>query len=211
VTTQHLFRALGRLALWGAYGAERVRSLTRGAFVRLAPRRNWRTVKIGQIAVSIPSDWGDVEPDIQGGYVVHNRPHRFRMDGDAVWYSSAIELRIRRPDMIGTFPSSPMAETIKTITCAEGPVVLAMAIANGVGPAQRCIALRVLQTARAETRGQPITWREAWRDGETEVAAAPFHPRVAAPLRPGAAPHARMNGTVQTKVDQPRMRPGEAR
>ena len=115
----------------------------------LATTRGWRTVEFTSLRVRVPPDWGDVESTPDGGYVVHNRPAKDRIDGDTVWYSSAIELRVRRPDMPGLPRLAPMQEVTRRLDTADGPVLVALQIANGVGPSRRREAHRVLHSARA--------------------------------------------------------------
>jgi hypothetical protein len=120
------------------------------------PHRHWRKLRIGEIAIRIPPDWGDVEPNVDGSFIVHNRPCRFRIDGDAVWYGSAIELRISRQAPIGAAAGSPMEQIVRTVNCNSGPIVLALSIANGVQVKHRRDALRVLHTVRADPNGEQI-------------------------------------------------------
>jgi hypothetical protein len=115
-------------------------------------------VQIGHLRVQVPGDWGSLEPGADGGFVLHNRPRRFRVDGDAVWYATAVELRIRRPEMAGVARLTPMTETCRTIKTREGAIVVALAIANGVGPSKRREAQRVLASARGVRSGQPLRW-----------------------------------------------------
>ncbi|WP_376703069.1 hypothetical protein RQ479_27260 [Mesorhizobium sp. ISC25] len=134
--------AAGFLSKRLAAGVERIGHL-------IAARRHWKTFDLGAVAIEVPSDWGNVEVT-PGGYVVHNRTACARVDGDAVWYSSAIELHIglaqRRPRQA----NAAFAYRHRVFASASGPIRLTLAIARGVGPAQRNIALRVF--ARANGR-----------------------------------------------------------
>jgi hypothetical protein len=152
-------------------------------FAHFFYRRHWRTIRIGQIILHIPPDWGDVELDEQGDYIIHNRARRFRVDGDAVWYASAIELSIRSERQTCTAAGSAMKEITRTIFSSSGPIVLAMAIANGVPAKQRHNALRILRTARVNPAGEEIVWCEPPVPDRPEGAAGPFHPRIARSVR----------------------------
>jgi hypothetical protein len=126
-------------SLGRAYGA--IRDLVR-------PEVGWRTVHLGGVVVRLPPDWGDPERDGAGELVIHNRPARFRTDGDAVWYASAIELRIRAQDALPR-SAEAMSTSRRRLLTPSGTTVLELAIANGVGPCQRRIATRILSRARA--------------------------------------------------------------
>ena len=156
--------SLERLVLWlagaiarAAYVAALCLQPGRSLGERLGTTRGWRTVEFGPLRIRVPPGWGEVERTPDGGYVVHNRPSKDRIDGDAVWYSSAIELRIRRPDMRSLPRLAPMKEVSRLLQTGDGPVVVALQIANGVGPLRRREARRVLRLARA-VRGAPFTW-----------------------------------------------------
>ncbi len=120
--------------------------------------QGWRTVEIGYLHFRVPPDWGEVERTPDGGFVVHNRPRKDRIDGDTVWYASAIELRIRRPDMKGLPRLAPMQEVSRLVETGNEPVVVALQIANGVGPSRRREAHRVLRSAHAVSAGAPLSW-----------------------------------------------------
>jgi len=145
--------AIARAAYFAAMCLRPSRSLDE----RLGATRGWRTVEFGPLRIRVPPGWGEVERTPDGGYVVHNRPSTDRVDGDAVWYSSAIELRIRRPDMRSLPRLAPMQEVSRLLQTGDGPVVVALQIANGVGPARRREVRRVLRSARV-VRGAPFTW-----------------------------------------------------
>ena len=147
------FLAAGTIACT-AYAAVLCRRSGLLLYDGLSTKRGWRTVEFTSIRVRVPPDWGDVERTRDGGYVVHNRPVEDRIDGDTVWYASAIELRVRRPDMQGLPRLAPMQEITRRFETADGPVLVALHIANGVGPSRRREAHRVLRSARAMT-GRP--------------------------------------------------------
>jgi hypothetical protein len=149
----------------------------------LSPQRSWRVVRIGPLAISTPPDWGDFEHEADDSYVLHNRPRRFRIDGDAVWYGSAIELRIARRTPGGAAAAGPaMTETNRTIICRSGPIFLTLAIANGVAKRQRRKAFRVLESATADAGQAPVVWAVPSRAEERHDEPV-FHSRISGPIR----------------------------
>ena len=134
-----------------AYVAALCRRSGLALYDKLGTTRGWRTVELTSLRVRVPPDWGDVERTPCGGYVVHNRPTKERIDGDTVWYASAIELRVRGPDAPGLPRLAPMQEFTRRLETADGPILVALQMANGVGPSRRREALRVLRSARAVT------------------------------------------------------------
>jgi hypothetical protein len=115
----------------------------------LLSRHRYRTIRIECLQLQVPPHWGDLERDPDGGFVIHNRPARSRIDGDAVWYSTAMELRIRRPGEDSVPRLAPMTVISRTIECEDGPWTVTLAVANGVGPARRREGYRVLSSARS--------------------------------------------------------------
>lgn len=103
----------------------------------------------------MPPGWGEVEPDAAGGFVIHNRPRRFRLDGDAVWYASAIELRVRPGATAPSRSAEAMTVEARIIDGRAGPVLVELAMANGLGEGQRRIARRVLDGVTAIIRRRP--------------------------------------------------------
>jgi hypothetical protein len=170
-----VLRGLGSLAVWIGYAWARSRLALATARAGLFPARGWRIVTIGQVALRVPPQWGELEADVGGGYVLHNRPRRLRIDGDAVWYGSAIELRIRKPDGVAPAPATPMAEFTKELPCPGGPVVLVLAMANGVSQQARRVALEVFRIARVDSRQPPIAWDAP--APRVETGGVLFHPR----------------------------------
>ncbi|MER8692030.1 hypothetical protein NKI77_07600 [Mesorhizobium opportunistum] len=152
-----------------AAGVERI-----GHFI--AARRHWKKFDLGAVAIEVPSDWGNVEVT-PGGYVVHNRAACARVDGDAVWYSSAIELHIgsalQRPHQA----NAAFAYRHRVFASASGPVRLTLAIARGVGRAQRKIAFQVLERADARS-GLDLFCKDALTAPATDLAPL-THDRVA--------------------------------
>lgn len=136
-----------------AFGLGFVASVARRGLCSMSPhrlaQRRWRTLTAGSICLRAPRTWGEVERLESGGYVIHNRARRHRIEGDAVWYGSAIELMIGPPDPPALPPIAPMREHRRTIEGTAGPIVASLRVANGVVPARDREALRVLRSIRA--------------------------------------------------------------
>jgi hypothetical protein len=143
-----VLRALAAVALWIGFAFGRARYWLQSLATQIPPTRGWRVIEAGDIQLHVPPGWGDVEPDPTGGLVIHNRARRFRVDGDAVWYASAIELRIWPAGSALPRSAEAMTTYRKTIGNDNARVLIELAIANGVGPAQRQIAQRVLKSAK---------------------------------------------------------------
>ena len=126
------FLAAGTIVC-AAYAAALCRRSGLALYDSVATTRGWQTLEFTAVRVRVPPDWGDVERTPDGGYVVHNRPAKDRIDGDTVWYSSAIELRVREPDAPGLPRLAPMQEVTRRLETADGPLLVALQIANGVG------------------------------------------------------------------------------
>lgn len=141
-------RALAAVAMWSGFALNRAKLLLQSLTAQILPKRRWRMVEAEDIQLQVPPSWGDVEPDSSGSLVIHNRPRRFRVDGDAVWYASAIELHIRATESSVRRLAEGMTIYRRTIGNAESEVLVELAIANGVSQAQRRIAQRVLSSAR---------------------------------------------------------------
>jgi hypothetical protein len=110
-------------------------------------RENIRTVEAEGVRLLVPADWGQFERDSLGRLVLHNRPKRYRIDGDAVWYSLAVELRILPGRHLEQRNAEAMTTGRRYIVTLRGPVTLELAVANGVGPRQRAAAEMVLKSA----------------------------------------------------------------
>ena len=143
-----ILRAVAKMAVCTGYAvaktSARLRSRSVSSFAG-----NWRTIAAEGVRLRAPQTWGDLERDALGRFVLHNRPRRFRVDGDAVWYSIAIELRIVPGATEKLRNAEAMTATYRTIETDQGPVTIELAIANGVGPRQRAIAQAVLKDAEA--------------------------------------------------------------
>jgi hypothetical protein len=170
-------RGVGIAAAGLSYGWSHLRLTADRLGAVLKPRRGWVALQLGGLAIRVPGDWSEVEPDGRGGYVIHNRPLRQRVDGDAVWYGSAIELRIRRLGDGHSADDAAMSTTVRILDGVGGRIELVLAVAGGVAPRARAIAHGVLRGARAIPRGEPIIWSHhrlaPFTPGET------LHERVA--------------------------------
>jgi hypothetical protein len=152
-------RGVGIAAAGLGYGWSHLRLTAYRLGAGLRPRRGWVARQLGDLVIRVPDNWSEIELDGRGGYVIHNRPRRLRIDGDAVWYGSAIELRIRRLGDGRSADDAAMGTTLRTLDGAGGRIELVLAIAGGVEPGTRAIAQSVLRGARAIPRGEPIVWQ----------------------------------------------------
>ncbi len=173
---------VGGLALAAGFSFRSVGIRAAQAASFIFPYRFWRVVRIGPLAISIPPGWGDLEPDADGGFILHNCPRRFRIDGDAVWYASAIELRIHQRGLVTAVDASVMMETTRTILCPSGPMFLTLAVANGVGNKRHRQAIRVLERVTVDAGNRPIVSGPPERE-HPESDMPVFHPRISGPVR----------------------------
>jgi hypothetical protein len=141
-------RALAAVALWSGFALGSARQWLLSLLASVSPQRGWRVLEAENLQLRVPRSWGDMEEDPAGGVVIHNRPRRFRVDGDAIWYASAVELRIQPSGYLPPQLSQAMTTYRRTIRNGSAEVLIELAIANGVGRAQRRIAQRVLNSAR---------------------------------------------------------------
>jgi hypothetical protein len=148
ITGARALRLIAVLAAGCGHVAARAARGWRTACALVAPQAGWRTCDVGGVRLRLPPGWGDPEREGSGALVVHNRARRFRIDGDAVWYSSAIELRILDGEGHAPRNAEAMTTTRRVLTCADRRVTVELAVANGVGDRQREIAERVLRSIR---------------------------------------------------------------
>jgi hypothetical protein len=146
MTTSSALRTVASIAVLAGYLAAKGSALFRGASRRFS-RRAFRAVEGGGVRLQVPDDWGELEREGQDRLVLHNRPKQFRIEGDAVWYSVAIELRIMPGWQLEPRNAEAMTTTHRYMETPVGPVTLELAIANGVGLRQRAIAETVLKNA----------------------------------------------------------------
>lgn len=139
-------RLAGTLALGLGYLAGLARRLAGAVLSAHRARGHWRTLNAGALRLRVPPGWGEVEPLHGGGYVVHNRPRRHRIEGDAVWYGGAIELMLGPPDPPVLPALAPMREQRRRIMTPGGPIAVSLRIAGGVSARRRREALRVLRS-----------------------------------------------------------------
>lgn len=145
-TDSSTLRAIANIAALAGYFGGRSGSFLRRLSVGHC-RRDFRVIEAEGVRLRVPTDWGELERDAIGRFVVHNRPRRFRIDGDAVWYSTAVELCILPGRHLEGRIAEAMTTTRRLVETSRGPVTLELAVANGLGPSQRAEAEKVLHTA----------------------------------------------------------------
>jgi hypothetical protein len=166
------WRIVGIVAAAAGYGAARIGMASGRIDAALRPMRGWRTVEAAGVRLRVPPGWGEVERSADGGLVIHNRPRHARIDGDAVWYASAMELHIAPGDRARA-GGDAMTVVIRTLGHGGDRVTLSLCIARGVSAGPRRAAERVLASARLGDTSLPDPRAEA--DDVTPLA----HPRVA--------------------------------
>lgn len=145
-TASPALRVVAWIAVLAGYCTAKAGALLRAAS-SISSSTRLRVVEAEGIRLRVPDDWGELERDVLARLVLHNRPPRFRIDGDAVWYSMAVELRILPGRHAKPRNAEAMTTTTRYIETPGGVVTLELAIANGVGPRQRAVAQKVLDTA----------------------------------------------------------------
>lgn len=145
-TASPALRLIARVALLSGFCVAKARALLREAY-KVCARASVRIVEVESVRLFVPLHWGELERDSLGRLILHNRLERHRIDGDAVWYSSAVELRILPGRLIEPRNAEAMAITRRLIDTLRGPVTLELTVANGVGARQRAIAETLLNTA----------------------------------------------------------------
>jgi hypothetical protein len=141
-----VLRAVAKMAVFTGYAAAKTSARLRSPSVS-SSAASWRSIAAEGVRLRAPETWGELERDALGRFVLHNQPRRFRVDGDAVWYSMAIELRILPGATAKLRNAEAMTATYRTIETDQGPVTIELAVANGVGRRQRAIAQAVLESA----------------------------------------------------------------
>lgn len=151
---------LARTAGLAAYAAGYAGALLRGYSRRIVRilRLDWRTRQFGPIRVRTPPEWGEFEPGQRGELVLHNRPRPLRVDGDAVWYASAIELRVRPLSRDAGRDTGVMRTVQRILGPVQSPLVAELRIARGVGPSREEAALTVLRSLRLIGDASLIEW-----------------------------------------------------
>lgn len=157
-------RLVAGFAAMTGYAAAKAREKLHAGRALLGPGAGWRTLEAGGVRLRVPGDWGEFEHDADGTLIVHNRPPRFRIDGDAIWYSSAIELRIFCGDRIAPRNAEAMTAIRRIIPLKDLAATLELAVANGVGTRQRALAERVLWSAEPAAERRPGA-----REGRFEI------------------------------------------
>ena len=151
---------LAEAAIRKGHAGARLRHRLNAIGKRLRGSRDWTARSIGPIEITAPPDWGDLEPAGDDCYVIHNRPRWARVDGDAVWYGNAVEIRFEpddgRPDGRSTV-NQAMTEERRVLALDGRTVVAKLRIARGVGPGQRRIANKVFRSIRTSPRANQVS------------------------------------------------------
>jgi hypothetical protein len=126
--------------------------------VRRLIRWDWRTVSYGPLRARVPQSWGEIETSPEGFLVLHNLPARLRVDGDAVWYGNAIELRIHRQGQSRPNIVEASRSWKRYLGSAEVPLVADLVVANGVRPAKEKEAREVLRSLHLVGDSTAIAW-----------------------------------------------------
>ncbi len=152
-----------------AYGAGYVVSSARkGArALRRILRSDWKTVSYGPLEFRTPTTWGDIEQTVDGMLVLHNRPARMRVDGDAVWYGSTIEIRVYRASETRPAIENAWRSWKRQFGSDEVPLVAELIVANGVRPIKEKEAKVVFKSLRLTGDPATIAWPEP---GDTSIA-----------------------------------------
>lgn len=126
--------------------------------MRRALRWDWRTVCYGPIEIRTPPTWGEIEQGPDGMLVLHNRPPRQRVDGDAVWYASAIELRIYQGSQACPIVDGATSSWSRRLGSPEASLIADLHVARGVTSARTKEAQRVLHSLRLTGDPGSIVW-----------------------------------------------------
>ncbi|RUZ74405.1 hypothetical protein EN943_24045 [Mesorhizobium sp. M7A.F.Ca.US.006.01.1.1] len=139
--------------------------------VRQSLRLDWQSVTFGPLYARTPIGWGSFEPGRDGDIVLHNRPRRLRVDGDAVWYGSAIEIRVGPLPYDNRLADLSAMRTLRRQFGAAGASLFAeLRVARGVLQARQSEAVAVFHSLRLTDRSVAIAWpdREARGPGNTQ-------------------------------------------
>lgn len=145
-----LLRTIALAAATAGYTRQWISAAASVVADTFAPTRNWSERDMDGVTIKVPRSWGEVEQEPTGP-VVYNRPRRFRVDGDAVWYSSAIEIRVRRTEAPGLSSEAPMSELSRALPF-NSRVVVTAAMANGLSRQPRRTVDRILRSARPSSK-----------------------------------------------------------
>jgi len=139
------------------YAASKARLRLRAA--RRALRLDWIAAHYGPLEIRTPPSWGEIEPGPQGTLILHNRPARMRVDGDAVWYGSAVEIRIRPHGGASREPDGGATHCWRRrLGPPDAPLLAELHVAFGVTPAKVKEARRVLSSLRMTGHPDLIVW-----------------------------------------------------
>jgi|GEM_PF-4568309 len=124
-------------------------------------KTEWRTVKYGPLVLRTPPTWGDVEQTTDGMLVLHNRPAKARVDGDAVWYGSTIEIRFYREGEDRPVIENAWRSWKRSLGSRDASVVAELIVANGVRATDVKKALAALKSLRLDGSPTSISWPAA--------------------------------------------------
>ncbi len=145
------------LASYGAgYIANSVAKASRA--LRRVMRLDWLRIAHGPIMLKAPANWGQLEPAADGMLVLHNLPKRLRVDGDAVWYGTAIEIRIYQCPVPRKIVNDAARSFTKRLGSRKVPIIAELILANGVRPAKEREALRVYRSLHIKGDPAAIDW-----------------------------------------------------
>ncbi|MGY4310929.1 hypothetical protein ACVWW1_000232 [Bradyrhizobium sp. JR3.5] len=143
--------------------------------MRRALRWNWRTVCYGPIEIRTPPTWGEIEQGPDGMLVLHNRPLRLRVDGDAVWYGSTIELRMYHGSQGRQTVEGATRYWRRRLAFPGASLIADLHVANGVTSARTKEAQRVLHSLHLTGDPGSIVW-PAQQSAATSIALRPLRP-----------------------------------
>ncbi len=150
---------LAEAAIRKGHAAARLKHRLNAIGKGLRGSRDWTARRIGPIEIAAPPDWGDVESAGDDCYVIHNRPRWARVDGDAVWYGDAVEIRFEPEDGRSDGHSAAnqaMTEERRLLALDGRTVVAKLRIARGVGQRQRRIANKVFRSLKTSPRADQV-------------------------------------------------------
>lgn len=126
----------------------------------LLTRRRYKRVRLGPLIFRVPRNWEQFEPAPEGDFVLRNQRITPWSQGDALWYSTFGEIRVRRPGVPGLPELAPMDELRRELDTSQGGLVVLLRVARGMGPSLRAEAERAFRSARALRRGPVLEWTD---------------------------------------------------
>lgn len=160
--TAAITRIVGTTAYVAGYTSALLFQVSSSA--RRSLRLDWQPVTFGPLYARTPPGWGCFEPGRDGDIVIHNLSRRFRVDGDAVWYGTAIEIRVGRSLYDSRLADVGAMRTVRrNLGIAGAPLFAELRVARGVSQARQREAAAVLYSLRLTSYRHAIAWpdREA--------------------------------------------------